>query len=127
MLKYEIKKIEEIIGICPFYTLVINGVDIYEEFFQKHKGQYLNELKRITVIMQHIAEGKRLPKKMARPFGDVNGIKLLEIKSHNLRIYTFHYNKTGKVIVHCGHKNNQKKDARKFKKIVKDYVEQISG
>lgn len=124
MPKYELIKIKEIIGICPFYSLVINDENVYEEFFNKHKDLYLNELKTITGRIKLVAEGKRLPKNMVRTFGDIKGSKLLEIKSKNLRIYTFHQDRTGKVIVHCGHKNTQKKDVRKFKKIVKDYVKQ---
>ncbi len=127
MPKYELKRIGEIIGKCSFYTLVINGVNVYEEFFEKHKGLYLNELKRVTGRMKLVAEGKRLPKKMARPIDSSKDYKLLEIKSKNLRIYTFHQDKTGKVIIHCGHKSTQKKDIPKFQKIVEDYVKQSQG
>lgn len=48
-------------------------------------------------------------------------VKLYEAKGKNIRLYMFHEEKTGRIIVTSGFKKNQKKDIKKVEGIIQDY------
>ena len=48
-------------------------------------------------------------------------IKEYEIKTRHLRVYMFHEDKTGRIIVCGGKKTSQQKDIKRFRRIKKDF------
>ena len=121
---FAIEKIQEIKGKISFYKLFKNGVCEFDEFIAeiKNDSNYENEIKKIQIIMQQLSEMQFLPDaKFKELKGYKDNIKEYEIKTHSLRVYIFHEENTGKIIVSGGRKTTQKKDITHFRNIKKEY------
>lgn len=101
-----------------------NGDSIFKNF--------INELENDPNLFSHLARALktvedssnliRLPKKRFRQLkGHGLNCKLYEAKYSELRIYLFHEEKTGRVIVTGGKKPNQKADIKSVVKTIRDY------
>src|SRR5688500_11019279 len=113
MHNFALEEIEEIKGRLKFHYLIVDGTNYYETFEEKitKEGNYQSELNTVQTRMQLVAEGQLLPKEKYRDITPAKAKeKEYEIKTKNLRVYLFHEEKTGHVIVCAGQKNNQKKD-----------------
>jgi hypothetical protein len=105
------------------YNLVINKTCQIDEFEDEisSESSLANEVDKLYNILRKVCDLKMLPKTMFRlihtreiPF------QLYEAKSKNLRFYLIKLEKTGKVIVLGGRKNNQKADFKYLVKLVND-------
>jgi hypothetical protein len=126
MPKYSLRELEEVKGLYKFYELLIDGTSEFESFCDNLDEIYITELKSIYQKMNQVANLLRLSENKFRTLDlNLSDIKAFEIKSRNLRIYGFHHNNTGKIIVLGGYKKNQHKDLRKFKSKLKSYLDSL--
>lgn len=126
---FTLKKIEAVAGKQEFFELLIDGKSQYEEFHLEISEQttYVSELKTILSYMSFVAELRMLPQSKFRDITPSNdNVKEYEFKSKHLRVYTFHLEKTGKVVAFWGYKNTQKEDIIKFRSLKKQYIASIS-
>ncbi|MCF6333426.1 MAG: hypothetical protein L3J11_09100 [Draconibacterium sp.] len=124
MSKFVLKYIDEIVGRLKIFKLMVNNHCEYDEFERQieTESSYTTELVTIQTRLQDIANGKLLPKEKFRnitPKKDL--VKEYEIKTRHLRVYLFHEEKTGRVIVCGGKKTRQQKDIKHFRQIKKEY------
>lgn len=120
------QKIPEITGKIQFYKLLINKKCEFDEFWSEieKSGNLNKELLKIQILMQEVSENKMLPNTKFRNLTpQKETIKEYEIKTKNLRVYLFHEEYTGRIIVCGGKKTTQKKDIKHFRKIKKQYFE----
>lgn len=128
MSKFELKKIEAVVGKQMFYKLLKDEICEFDEFVQqiKTEGSFDKEITKIYALMQQVAELKTLPqekfKEITNPKSEV---KEYEIKTKHLRVYLFHQEHTGKIIVLGGKKTTQNQDIAHFREIKKQYFESI--
>ena len=127
MLKFVLENISEITGRLKIFKLIVNNHCEFDEFEQKiaKEVSYASELVTIQARLQEIAEGKLLPKEKFRnitPKGEL--VKEYEIKTRHLRVYLFHEEKTGRIIVCGGKKTTQHKDINHFRRIKREYFNQ---
>jgi hypothetical protein len=106
-----------------FYELSINGVFQLEEFERNLEEIYSSEYKKLLTIMDACSNGVSLPHtKMKDITPNKDSIKEYEFKSKNLRIYAIQQ-PGSKLVIFCGHKNNQKAEIRKFRSIKQQFLE----
>lgn len=125
---FALKKQEEIKGKLEFYVLFKDGKNQYRETIEVLKGQgnYDSELITLQTRLQEMAELKLMPKTKCReitPKKEDN--KEYELKTKHLRLYVFHLDRKGRVIVFLGKKTSQKKDIKKFRSIKNQYLESL--
>jgi len=103
--------------------LQVDGKRLLEDFEQEiEKNGKLNVYASALKIIEHSANGFRLPKTKFRPIQDTGlKCKFYEAKKDDVRVYLFQ-DPQGRVIVCGGLKGNQKKDLKKYIAIVKDYL-----
>ena len=121
---FTLKYINEIAGRIKIFKLLVNNHCEYEDFERQieTEGSYFSELVTIQTRMQEIADGKLLPKEKFRNITPKKELeKEYEIKTRHLRVYLFHEEKTGRVIVCGGKKTTQQKDITHFRRIKKEY------
>lgn len=124
MRKFALKHIEEIVGRIRIFTLIVNNYNEYEEFASQieKEGTYSSELITVQTRLQEIADCKLLPKEKYRNITPKKElVKEYEIKTRHLRVYLFHEEKTGRVLVCGGKKTTQDKDISHFRRIKKEY------
>jgi putative component of toxin-antitoxin plasmid stabilization module len=124
MTKFVLTNIDEIVGRIKIFKLLINNHCEYDEFEKQieTEGTYSSELVTIQARLQNIAEGKLLPKEKFRNITPKKElVKEYEIKTRHLRVYLFHEERTGRVIVCGGKKITQQKDMKHFRRIKKEY------
>jgi len=106
------------------WELCKNKKSVFQSFVDEIEidGNLLDNLAGALRIIEDTANLNRRPKTKFRELKD-HGLKckLYEAKSGIIRIYLFHEEKTGRVIVTGGVKDNQDKDIKTVKKIIKDY------
>jgi putative component of toxin-antitoxin plasmid stabilization module len=125
MNKFALKHIDEIVGRLKIFKLLVNNRSEYDEFERQieKEGTYISELVTIQARLQDIADGKLLPKEKFRNITTKKEfIKEYEIKTRHLRVYLFHEENTGRVIVCGGKKTTQQKDINHFRRIKKEYL-----
>lgn len=128
MSKFALEKKEEIKGKLEFYVLVKDGKNQYEETIEalKAQGNYDSELITLQTRLQQMAELMLMPKTKCRDITPENeDNKEYELKTKHLRLYVFHLDKKGRVIVFLGKKTSQKKDIKKFRSIKNQYLESL--
>lgn len=127
MTKFALRKIQAIEGKQTFYELLIEGRSQFEDFFEKIKNnpQLISEVKSILSYMQYVSDLKSfLPKEKFRDITpEVDKIKEYEFKSKHLRVYAFHSERKGKIVVFWGFKTNQVRDIKTFRSIKKTFLE----
>lgn len=106
------------------YELCENGKSLFEKYFnqaQKDKKRF-GELTACLRIIESACNLKRHPKKKFREIkGHSLECKVYEAKSGLARVYLFHEEKTGRIIITGESKKTQRKDIAKIKKIIKAY------
>lgn len=127
MINFTLKRIEEIVGKLKLFKLLVNDRCEYDEFEKQIKAEasHSSELMTIQARLYDVAELRLLPKEKFRDITPKKEmIKEYEIKTKHLRVYLFHEEKTGRVIVCGGKKTNQQKDISHFRRIKKEYFNQ---
>ena len=127
MYKFALAYISEISGRLKIFKLIVNNHCEFDEFEQKIAKEVSNALELVTiqVRLQEIADGKLLPKEKFRNITPKRElVKEYEIKTRHLRVYLFHEEKTGRVIVCGGKKTTQDKDMNHFRRIKRAYFNQ---
>jgi transcriptional regulator with XRE-family HTH domain/putative component of toxin-antitoxin plasmid stabilization module len=127
MNKFALKYIEEIVGRLKIFKLVVNNHCEYDEFEKQIIGEasFSSELVTIQARLQDVAECSLLPKEKFRDITPKKEtVKEYEIKTRHLRVYLFHEEKTGRVIVCGGKKGSQQSDIKHFRRIKKEYLKQ---
>lgn len=108
------------------YELCKNGYSIFRKFFEEveNDGNLMSNLAAAIRIIEDTANLKMRPKNQFRQILGLSlNCKLYEAKSGSIRIYLFHEEKTGRVIVTGGNKDNQEKDIKRIEKIIRDYYD----
>lgn len=104
--------------------LCVNGSSVFQLFIDEilEKGNLEGDLFGAIRNLELAADLKRLPKTKFRELKgyDING-KLYEAKYGSVRIYHFHEEHNGRIIVLGGLKSHQKKDIKSAVKTIKDY------
>jgi len=83
---------------------------------------------KFAAVVRTIELTSNLNRVNKRKFREIQGhklsVKLYEAKSQGgeLRVYLFHEEKTGRVIVLGGLKKTQTKDIKRVERIIKDYI-----
>lgn len=111
------------------YELCKNGVSIFETFFDdiEQDGNLLNNLAGTLRIIEDTANLNRRPKAKFRLIeGHKLKCKVYEAISGIVRVYLFHEENTGRIIVTGGLKDNQTKDIKSVLKIIKEYQDEKS-
>jgi putative component of toxin-antitoxin plasmid stabilization module len=126
MRKFETEEIEDVKGRISFFSLVIDGANIYDEFKKQitREGNLAKQLNQIKAIMLQVAELKLLPEKKFKdvtPHGEK--VREYEIKTGDLRLYLIHEEHKGRIILLTGRKSTQKSDFPKFRSLKKQYIE----
>lgn len=127
MTKFVLKCVEEIVGKIKIFKLIVNDNCEYDEFETqiKTEGSYSSELITIQSRLQEVADGKLLPKEKFRNITPKKELlKEYEIKTRHLRVYLFHEEKTGRIVVCGGKKVTQEKDIVHFRRIKRGYFNQ---
>ncbi len=117
MPKFVFRIIQEVDGKQAFYKLVSDDVCDLDEFERNLPSKYESQKESMYMIMQRMSEIKPLNEYDYKPRKDLHE-NALEFKTRHLRYYGMKVEGTGKVIVLCGYKNDQKKDERKIKKLI---------
>jgi putative component of toxin-antitoxin plasmid stabilization module len=121
---FALKYIDVISGPIKIFKLLVNNLCEYEDFERQieTEGTYSSELVTIQTRLQEIVNGKLLPKEKFRNITPKRELeKEYEIKTRHLRVYLFHEEKIGRVIVCGGKKTTQQKDITHFRRIKKEY------
>ena len=110
------------------FELCKDGESLIEEFaksLEKDKKSF-NEFAGAISIVERSASFKRpMPKTKFRLIeGHSLACKVYEAKKGKIRIYLFHQERTGRIIVTGGKKGNQKKDIKSLEKIIREYQDQ---
>lgn len=122
---FALKYIDEITGRLKIFKLLVNYKCEYDEFEKQIQieSSYSTELVTIQTRLQDIADGKLLPKEKFRNITPKKElVKEYEIKTRHLRVYLFHEEKAGRIIVCGGKKTTQQKDISHFRRIKKEYL-----
>jgi putative component of toxin-antitoxin plasmid stabilization module len=127
MNKFALKYIDKIVGRLKIFKLVVNNHCEYDEFEKQilAEASLSSELLTIQARLQDIAECRLLPKEKFRDITPKKEtVKEYEIKTRHLRVYLFHEEKTGRVIVCGGKKGSQQADIKRFRRIKNEYFNQ---
>ncbi len=106
------------------YELCKNGKSLFEAFFKEIEkdGNLLSNLAAAIRIIEDTANLKMRPQKQFRMLqGLPVNYKVFEAKSGRIRVYLFHEEKTGRVIIMGGNKDSQDEDIKKVELIIKAY------
>jgi len=106
------------------YELCKNGKSLFEPFVDEIEkdGNLFDKLAAAIRIVEETSNLRRYPKTKFREIQGHNlDCKIYEAKSNIIRIYLFHEEKTGRVIITGGLKDNQVKDLKSIIKIIKEY------
>lgn len=110
----------------PVYDLHVNGECMFDEFYEEIQktGNLKGELAGAINHLVNSANLMRLPK------AKINSLqhkklpcKLYEAKKNNIRIYFFHEEKTGRIIITGGLKNSQKSDINTIVNLLIEYYD----
>lgn len=110
--------------VIDVYELCKNDESLFESFFEEieENGNLLSNMVRAIRIIEDTSNLMRRPKTQFRTIlGHSLNCKIYEAKAGLIRIYLFHEEKTGRVIVTGGLKGNQKKEIKSIIKIIKEY------
>jgi hypothetical protein len=125
---FELEKIDAIVGKQSFYKLLKDGICEFDEFVAQTKaeGSFDKEITKIYALMQQVAELKTLPQEKFKELKNSKSeVKEYEIKTKHLRVYLFHQEHTGKIIVTSGKKTTQNQNIAHFREIKKKYFETL--
>lgn len=115
--------------IISVYELCVNGKSLFEEFLVEieEKGNLYDNLAGAIRVIEETANLKRYPNTKFRELkGHKLRCKVYEAKFQLIRIYLFHQEKTGRIIITGGLKTDQKQDIKSILKTIKEYYEEIT-
>lgn len=124
---FALQELKDVSAKLRIFKLLIDNTCEYDAFETQIQsdGNYSSELITIQTRLLEIAECQLLPKEK---FKDItprkDRIKEYEIKTKHLRVYLFHEDNTGRIIVCGGKKTSQPTDIKRFRRIKKDYFNQ---
>ena len=108
----------------PVFELDDDGNNLIDEFIEEFT-QYENDIAAAFRYIEMTADLIRLPKAKFRELQvEKLPCKVYEAKKNAIRIYLFHEEKTGRVVVLGGMKTTQRKDIKRITKIVKLYYDE---
>ena len=110
-----------------FFELFKNDESLFEDFISQIKsdGNLFSNVASAIRIIEDTANLNRRPKTKFRIIeGHKLKCKVYEAKSGIVRVYLFHEEKKGRIIVSGGLKDNQTKDIKKILKIIKEYQDE---
>jgi putative component of toxin-antitoxin plasmid stabilization module len=127
MANFSLKLIDSIQGKQRFYKLCQNDACLFDDFQNEiENSNYLSELLTIYAYMDMVSNLQTLPNTKFRDITpDKSLAKEYEIKSKHLRVYLFHEEKTGKIVVCGGYKTSQKSDIKHFRNLKKSYLKSL--
>ena len=126
MARFELKRLEVVDGIQSFEKLVVDGIDLLEEFERSLEDRYRSEMRTIYAWMQMVADVKPVPGTVYHAISDgKDGVREYEFKSKHLRVYAF-AKTDGKIVVLGGKKNRQKSDIRRFRSFKKQLISYLN-
>lgn len=106
------------------YELYKNGSSLFGAFVDEIEkdGNLFDNLAGAIRIIEETSNLNRFPKTKFREIkGHQLDCKVYEAKSGIIRVYLFHEEKTGRVIITGGLKDNQDKNIKSIVKIIKAY------
>lgn len=106
------------------FELVKNGKSLFKPFVDEIEkdGNLFDKLAGAIRIVEETSNLNRYPKTKFREIQGHNlKCKVYEAKSGIIRIYLCHEEKTGRIIITGGLKDNQEKDIKSILKIIKEY------
>ena len=106
------------------YELCKNDKNLFESFLneiEKDGNLFSNAASAIRIIEDTANLNRRPRTKFRLIEGHKLKCKVYEAKSGIVRVYLFHEEKKGRIIVSGGLKDNQTKDIKKILKIIKEY------
>jgi hypothetical protein len=108
----------------PVVKLLRDGRCFLDDFISEVEGTNLEkELGNLYQIIEDVASGRIHPKYKKLKLSSNCPIAGYEGKSKHLRIYLFHEQNTGRIVVCAGKKKDQKKDIQRFERILKEYYD----
>lgn len=111
------------------YELCKNGESLIAQFartIETDKKLFNQFSGAISIVERSSSFSRPLPKTKFRQIEGHNlACKVYEAKKGNIRIYLFHQEKTGRIIVTGGKKGNQKKDIKAVITTIREYQENI--
>lgn len=109
------------------YELCVYKKSIFKEFFEQieNEGNLISNLAAAIRIVENTANLLLTPKTKYRVLKGLSiKCKAYEAKSGAIRIYLFHEENIGRVIVIGGNKGSQDEDVKRVEKIIKEYYEE---
>ncbi|MDX2247176.1 MAG: hypothetical protein SF052_10390 [Bacteroidia bacterium] len=130
MPRFDIREIEEVSGNrVRIYKLFKDGQCEFDEFCMEIRkdGNLKAQLAVIQNRLEDVANMRLLPVAKFRDITPLkSSVKEYEVKTHDLRVYLFHEELKGKIIACAGKKSTQKKDIKRFRRIIHEYFESQS-
>lgn len=109
------------------YELCKNGeslIELFAKSLEKDVKLFNQFSGAISIVERSASFSRPLPKTKFRQIEGLNlACKVYEAKKGKIRIYLFHQEKTGRIIVTGGKKGNQKKDIKAVAKTIKEFQE----
>jgi putative component of toxin-antitoxin plasmid stabilization module len=127
MRKFGLKYVDEVVGRIKIFKLIVDNHCAYEDFESQISSEatFTSELITIQARLLDIANGRLLPKEKFRNITPKRElVKEYEIKTRHLRVYLFHEEKIGRIVVCGGKKVTQDKDIVHFRRIKRNYLNQ---
>lgn len=126
MKKFSLVLSNHIVGTTKInvFELHKNGKSLFKPFVEEieRTGNLFDKLAGAIRIIEETSNLIRYPKGKFREIKDHNlECKVFEAKSGIIRLYLFHEEKTGRIIITGGLKDNQKKEIKSILKIIKEY------
>lgn len=110
------------------YELYKDGESLIQQFISsiEKDSKLLNQFSGAVSIVERSASFRRpMPKEKFRLIeGHRLDCKVYEAKKGSIRIYLFHQENTGRIIVTGGKKGNQKKDIKAIEKTIREFETQ---
>ena len=114
--------------IISVYELHKDGSSLFAEFVEEIQtdGNLLDSLAGAIRVVEETSNLRRYPRTKFRELQAHNlNCKVYEAKYKLIRIYLFHQEKTGRVIITGGLKNDQKQDIKSILKTIKEYYDEL--
>lgn len=108
------------------YELCKNNESLFQKFYDEIEkdANLFDNLAGALSVIEMSANLYRLARSKFRQLQIPSlNCKVYEAKSSSIRVYLFHEEKTGRIIVTGGKKDSQKEDIYLVKKIIKEYYE----
>lgn len=111
----------------PVYELCVNDESLFADFFDKieHEGNLISDLARAIRIIEDTSNLQLRPEKQFHLLHDLSKhYKVFESKAGSIRIYLFHEEKKGRIIITGGKKGDQNESLNAMKSILKNYYDE---